>query len=337
MNLSKKQIMSYSAIGGFVAVAGVLGWFLFDAYSGRGEQEEELAQQISAFQRLNEAPVFPSLKTISETKTNQLALAAWLESAREYASRGDVKVAEETPPIFKQRLTRTVSKMRALPGAAQGHFAAAGFLFGFDAYLGDGGVLPDVKDVPRLAAQLDAIKHVVITLVRAGALEVKEVRRIEAPPQPDESQTKGKKKAKKKNTNVDEGPKASCLEFGFVFTARPDAIVKTLNALSADNRFIVVKKFAFKSVQDDIVIRMDADAAAKSAAAASASGSSRRRRRNAAAEAATEASEAAASTGGVVADPEYGSPLQVEMTLAVWDFGTGGNAAVAPMPEKEGK
>jgi hypothetical protein len=335
MSLSKKQIVAASSATGFVLAAGVLGWFLYDAFTGRGEQEEELAVETASFQRFNDAPVFPSAKTIAEAKTNQAVLASWLEGARAYAARGDTKVAEETPPIFKQRLTKTVAKMRSLPGAAAGHLAGSGFMFGFDAYLGEGGVLPDVKDVPRLAAQLDVIKHVVVTLARAGALEIKEVRRVEAPP-PDDQQAKGaKKKSKPKKDKTPEGPMPTSLEFGFVFTARPDALVKTLNAFSADNRFIVVKNLAFKMTEDDIVSRMDAADAAKAAAAsAAASGGGRRRRRNAEVQqtaGAPGAAQGEAAVPTLVADPEAGSPMQVDLTLVVWDFGTGGiNESAAP-------
>ena len=94
MSLSKKQLVSVSAVAGFVIAAGSLGWFLFDSVTVRGEQEEELAQQTSAFQRLNDAPVFPSKKTIAESKTNQIALVSWLEAARAYAARGDRKIGK---------------------------------------------------------------------------------------------------------------------------------------------------------------------------------------------------------------------------------------------------
>jgi len=322
MSLSKKQIVAVSAATGVALAAGALGWFLYDAYNGRIEQEEELEQQISAFRRFNDAPVFPSSKTISESKTNQASLVAWFDAARAYASRGDRKIAEETPPIFKQRLAATVRKMRSLPGMVGGKIAAPGFQFGFDAYLGDGGVLPDVKDVPRLAAQLDVIKHIVATLAKSGALEIKELNRIEPPP-PEETQAKGKKKLSKKEKKVEEGPKPTSLEFGLSFLARPDAIVKILNAFSSDQRFIMVKNFAFKATVDDIVTRMDADAAAKAAAAANAGGTSRRRRR--AASEAAPAENVEIKTGGLIADPEFGSPIQVDMTIVEWDFGTGGS------------
>ena len=344
MSLSKKQTVSMVSIAGFVLAAGALGWFLYDAITGREELEEELAQQTASFQRFNDAPVFPSLKTIAEAKTNQAALAAWRDAARSFAARGDRKLAEETPPIFKQRLADTVRKMRALPGSAGGKIAGPAFQFGFDVYLGEGGVLPDVKDVPRLASQLDVIKHVVVTLAKAGALEIKELRRIEAP-QADEGQAKGGKKKAKKGKEP-EGPRPVCLDFGLVFTARPAAVVDVLNKFSTDSRFILVKDFAFKMVEDDIVSRMDAADQAKAAAATAAAGGGRRRRRAAAAEAAAAAENLEANANGLVADPEFGSPIQVEITLSAWDFGTGGRIengelrienGKAPAPQGDGR
>ena len=325
MSLSKMQIVSIASISGFVLASGALGWFLYDSCTTRSEQEEELASETASFQRFNDAPVFPSTKTIAEAKSNQVALAEWREAARAFASRGDRKLAEETPPIFKQRLADTVRKMRALPGSVGGRIAGQSFQFGFDAYLGEGGVLPDVKDVPRLASQLDVIKHVVMTFARAGVLEVKEVTRIDPPPQ-DEQQTKGGKKKRAKKDKEAEGPKPVCLEFGLVFMARPDAVVKTLNAFSADSRFLVVKNFALKTPVDDIVSRMEAAKQAKAAAAAS--GGGRRRRRVFAADSSAPAAEnVEVQIGALIADPEFGSPAQVEITLAAWDFGTGGASA----------
>ena len=336
MSLSKMQIVSIASISGFVLASGALGWFLYDSYTTRSEQEEELASETASFQRFNDAPVFPSTKTIAEAKSNQVALAEWREAARAFASRGDRKLAEETPPIFKQRLADTVRKMRALPGSVGGHIAGQTFQFGFDAYLGEGGVLPDVKDVPRLASQLDVIKLVVMTFAKAGVLEVKEITRIDPPPQ-DEQQTKGGKKKRAKKDKEAEGPKPVCLEFGLVFMARPDAVVKTLNAFSADSRFLVVKNFALKTPVDDIVSRMEAAKQAKAAAAAAAaSGGGRRRRRVFAADSAPTAENPEVQIGALIADPEFGSPAQIEFTLAAWDFGTGG-ASAKPADEASGK
>ena len=327
MSLSKMQIVSIVSISGFVLASGALGWFLYDSYTTRSEQEEELESQTASFQRFNEAAVFPSKKTIAGAKTNQVSLAEWREAARAFAARGDRKLAEETPPIFKQRLADTVRKMRALPGSVGGKIAGPAFQFGFDAYLGEGGVLPDVKDVPRLASQLDVIKHVVVTFAKAGVLEIKEINRIDPPPQ-DDAQTKGNKKKAGKKDKEAEGPKPVCLEFGLVFMARPDAVVKTLNAFSSDSRFLVVKNFALKTPVDDIVSRMDAAEQAKAAASAAAGGG-RRRRRAMAVESAPTAENAEVQIGSLVADPEFGSPAQIEITLAAWDFGTGGAADAA--------
>lgn len=333
MSLSKMQIVSIASISGFVLASGALGWFLYDSYTTRSEQEEELESQTASFQRFNEAAVFPSTKTIAEAKTNQVALAEWREAARAFAARGDRKLAEETPPIFKQRLADTVRKMRALPGSVGGKIAGPSFQFGFDAYLGEGGVLPDVKDVPRLAAQLDVIKHVVVTFAKAGVLEVKEVNRIDPPPQDESQQAKGnKKKRVAKKDKESEGPKPVCLEFGLVFMARPDAVVKTLNAFSSDSRFLVVKNFALKTPVDDIVSRMDAAEQAKAAAASAAGGGGRRRRRAQVVEPTPTAENTEVQIGSLIADPEFGSPAQVEITLAAWDFGTGGAASAAVKP-----
>jgi len=340
MSLSKNQMIAAVSAGVFVLAAGALGWFLYDAITVRGEQEDELERQLSSFRRYNDAAVFPSHKTISQVNTNKEELVAWREAAHAYAARGDRSLAAETPPIFKQRLAATVRKMGALRGAASGHLAVQNFMFGFEAYLGDGGALPDVKDVPRLAAQLDTIKHVVVTLAKAGALEIKEVTRIEPKEDKDDEKGRGGRasarangKAGRSRQSAKDGakpatPDPTCLEYKFSFTVRPDAFVKVLNALSSGERFLIVKDFAFRDVADDISVQMAAADAAKAAAAQAAAGTGRRggsRRRAAllaAAAAENNAEEPETKSGGVVCDPESGSPIQVDMTIAAWDFGT---------------
>ena len=114
-------------------------------------------------------------------------------------------------------------------------------------------------------------------------------------------------------------------------SARSEAIVNAVNSFSSGSRFLVIKNFALKTVVDDIVTRMDADAAAKAAAASAAANTGRRRRRAAAEAAPAEAPEL--KTGGLIADPEYGTPLQVDLTLVAWDFGTGGSAPQPSQPD----
>ena len=180
MAMSKGKMLAGVAGGIFVVAAGVLGYLLYDAYATRVETEQELEDEISAFRRYNNAPVFPSRKSIAAVASNRADYAAWLGVANAFAARGDKSFPkDETPASFKQRLSEEVRRLASLPGGVDGHLAASGFLFGFEKYLGESAVLPDSADVPRLAVQLDTIARFADMFAKAGVLEVREIKRLE--------------------------------------------------------------------------------------------------------------------------------------------------------------
>ncbi len=326
MSLSKQQIAGFVGVGVFVVLAGGLGYMLWDAMSQRRNAEENLAGGQEAFRRYNEADVFPSQKSIADVHSNKASYAAWQESACAFAARGDRGLSGETESIFKQRLQSEVRRLAQLPGGVDGKISAQTFLFGFDQYLGEGGVMPAKADVPRLASQLDLISHVVEIFAEAGVHDVRAVQRVEAAKKDanadDEKPAKAKKKAKAKDAEDEDAPKTTCLEYAFEFSTRPAAFVSVLNALTADERFIVVKGFSFKETADLILERI---AAAEAAEAAKNSPNAGRRRGRRGGDAKP---EEAKKVDRLVVDPESDAPIQVNMTLAVYDFGR----AVAAQP-----
>lgn len=321
MSLSKQQIAGFVGVGVFVVLAGGLGYMLWDAVSQRQTAEENLAGGQDSFRRYNEADVFPSLKSIAAVHSNKASYAAWQETACAFAARGDRGLSGETASIFKQRLQSEVRRLAQLPGGVDGKISAQTFLFGFDQYLGEGGVLPAEADVPRLASQLDLISHVVELFAEAGVHDVRAIQRIEAAKKDagadDEKPAKAKKKAKAKAKDAEDedAPKTTCLEYAIEFSTRPAAFVSVLNALTADERFIVVKGFSFKETSDLILERI---AAAEAAEAAKNSPNAGRRGRRRGGDAKP---EEAKKVDRLVVDPESDAPIQVNMTLAVYDFG----------------
>ena len=161
MSLSKQQKLGVIGAGVFVLCAGGLGFGAYLAWSGRCEAEEELEAAVSGFRSHYEAAVFPSKRSLDSVLSNKVSYTDWHASALALAARGDRKFPVELPPIFKQRLQREVRRMAALAGGVEGKIAAPAFLFGFEQYLGEGGVLPQEQDVPRLTVQLDTITQVV--------------------------------------------------------------------------------------------------------------------------------------------------------------------------------
>ena len=333
MAMSKGKMLACGAGGIFVIAAGVLGWLLFDAYSTRVEAEEELEDEVSQFRKYNSAAVFPSVKTIAAVNTNKASFAAWRAGAEEFAARGDKAFPmDEAPSAFKQRLTAEVRRIGNLPGGAEGKLAAAGFFFGFEKYLGESAVLPETKDLEKLTVQLDAITHFAEIFAEAGVLEVKAVKRLEpvVTEDEDDSRKNNKKKAKKgKAAEDDEAAKVTSLDYAITILARPAAFVEALNALAQDKRFTVVTKFAFKSSADTVVDKLNAVEAAQTKKDEPQGG--RRRRRRFQEEAQPEPT-APKGDDRLVVDPELDAPVQIDLTVSVYDFGRAAGQAAAEEP-----
>lgn len=335
MSLSKQQMIG--AVGGGLFAVGALGlgWLFYSAWAEKGEAEEKLQAEADTYARYNSAAVYPSKASIESVKSNATSYAVWYDQAVTLASRGDKTFPSETPPIFKQRLQGEVRRMLDLPGGLDGKIADAKFLFGFEQYLGEGGVLPKDEDVPRLAVQLDTISSLMDIFAEAGVYGVKNIVRVEAKTEKAEGGENSAQKKKAEKKDDDKGPKRSKLTYQFEVEARPAAVVKMLNALTSCPRFAVVRNFAFKTAPDVIVERLTAAEKAKADAAAPKT-AVRRRGRGAAAQQSLENPEAVAAANRVISDPEGDDPITVTFTLDVWDFGKAAQAAEAK-PAEEGK
>ena len=332
MSLSKQQKLGVIGAGVFVLCAGGLGFGAYLAWSGRCEAEEELEAAVGGFRSHYEAAVFPSKRSLDSVLSNKVSYTDWHASALALAARGDRKFPVELPPIFKQRLQREVRRMAALAGGVEGKIAAPAFLFGFEQYLGEGGVLPQEQDVPRLTVQLDTITQVVDMFAEVGVLEVKAIRRIEQKAASEEEDDGARRpaKAKKGAGKEADAPQETCLAYAFEFTARPAALVAVLNRLTSCPRFMTVKNLSFRETADVIVEHLNAVENAKNQKASGRGATGRRGRRGAAAAESAAQGAAEAAVNPLVVDPELDAPIQVNFALEVRDFGRG---AAAPSAE----
>jgi len=336
---SKQQIIGIGAVALFGILAAGGAYLLWDAWSTRGDAETELAEEQETFASLNAAKVFPSKKSIASVQSNTASFVEWRTAAFALASRGDKSLPAESSAVFKQRLGAEVQGLVQLPGGVSGKLAAETFLFGFEQYLGESGVLPPQQDVPRLAVQLDTISAVARLFSEAGVTEVKGVTRVEKPAaaEDDESARKGAKKKGGKAAKADEADKTSSNTYKLSFTAHPEALVKVLNAFAAATRFAVVTSFSFAAAQENMVDRvLDARLAAKEGAAAGAAGGRRGRRGRRAVVEEEEKQGEEKKDDRLVVDPALDTPLAVELTLVVYDFGHPA-AVAAEAPAKEAK
>lgn len=317
MNLDRRQIAVISTAAAFVVVFAALAFFLFRAISARAAAASARDEALEAVTRYYSAKVFPSLASLSAVKSNETELAVWRATARQLAGRGDRVLGPDSATAFKQHLQAEVRRLGSLPGGADGRLAVPAFLFGFDKYLGDTGVLPEARDIPRLQTQLDLVSHVVGVFAERGVLEVKSVKRDEspavAPPPPRAKSGNGRK-----GPPFGEESPVTSLAYSFQFLARPSTLVQVVNALTSDLRFVVITDLSFTETADGIVEKIAARDAAHEAASSGRSTRSSRRRH---AETTAKEDEAAKKDERLVVDPEIDAPIQVDLSLAVYDFG----------------
>ena len=295
MNPDKVKKIGFAALGVWVLLAGGLGYLAYDAVSSRSEAEDTLESENSAFRNFNEAPVFPSSGSIDSVKSNEVAWGSWYEAAFAFAGRGDKELPSETPPVFKQRLQTTVRRLQALPGEVDGKLSSPTFFFGFGKYLGETDALPQPDDIPTLAAQLDFIEQFAEALAEAGVREVKSLSCVV----PDSA-----------------GECARHLDYVVTFSTRPQGLIKSINALTASSRFVVVSDFSFKETADSITPRLTAESGKDSASR----GRGGRRGRRGAASAEEEQADASKKENRLVTEPAVNSVFDVTMTLKVYDF-----------------
>ena len=295
MNPEKIKMIGYVSLGLWVVLAGGLGYLAYDASSSRTEAEATLEEENSAFNRFNNAPVFPSATSIASVKSNEMAWSIWYDTAFSLAQRGDKDIPLETPPVFKQRLQSAVRRLQALNGEVSGKLSQPTFYFGFDKFLGEADALPQSAEIPVLAAQLDFIESFAEMLAEAGVMEVKSL--VCVPQNPEDTEC------------------ARHLDYKVTFASRPAGIVRTINALATSTRFVSIDGFSFKETGDSITPRLSSEGKKDEA---SSGRRGRRGRRGAAVE--EEKVDDSRKENRVVTNPSANAVFDVSMTVKVYDF-----------------
>ena len=295
MNPEKIKMIGYVSLGLWVVLAGGLGYLAYDASSSRTEAEATLEEENSAFNRFNNAPVFPSATSIASVKSNEMAWSIWYDTAFSLAQRGDKDIPLETPPVFKQRLQSAVRRLQALNGEVSGKLSQPTFYFGFDKFLGEADALPQSAEIPVLAAQLDFIESFAEMLAEAGVMEVKSL--VCVPQNPEDTEC------------------ARHLDYKVTFASRPAGIVRTINALATSTRFVSIDGFSFKETGDSITPRLSSEGKKDEA---SSGRRGRRGRRGAAVE--EEKVDDSRKENRIVTNPSANAVFDVSMTVKVYDF-----------------
>lgn len=301
------------AAGVWALAAAALGWLNYSALSERQDAEDEFASANESINSLYESAIFPNDAAIDAVKTNEAMYVQWRTDALDRAARGDRSYEEVSGVQFKQTLIDRVGELRALPGAVDGKLCNPTFDWGFGKLLAENAQLPQRQETPRLLAQLDFVTAFAGDLADAGGAEVRTVVCKDPPPPPADA---GKGKKPKKDAQPEAvGPMGpGPLEFEFEFLARPQALVRMLNGLVKDFRFVVITSFNFKPVSDTVMTKL-AGGEKKDVEPRA------RKKRSRMAE---EVAQEEEKRDVLIVDPENDVPLVVTLKLSVYDFGKGG-------------
>lgn len=316
-----------SAIGGAALVgAAVTGYLLWSASDDQSMKAEDLEAAKSSVLRINAAKVAPTEAAVAAIVSNRTVLAAWRDEALALASVGDFRVKSDmTAEAFKRMIVDDAREMSKLPGGVSGRLVKEAFGFGFADFV-TGSALPDLAKVPLLQRQWREIKFFAETLSACGATELVEIAVVEKAVEPEPAPEPRNARRRGRKTEEAKPDPVTAQAYALKFSARPAALVKTVNALATAERFVTVDDFEFVRESDVLQERMgggkDKDAA----------GGRRRGRRNRPVDEAA-ADDEENNRKGLVTDPEMDPPFIVTMKLTTYDFG---NAPVASDTPGEG-
>ena len=338
-----KNRMILAATGGVVALA-VLGMagLVWNAHTSKvaaleGDLDEGvdgLETVLEKAQRLSRSPVYPCAESVKAVKAKAEALADWRKEALQFASRGDRPIEKTTPPAFKAFLVQDAKRIASLRGAVNGALVQPDFAFGpFKDYIAEGKMPPEAKlaelqrrwdDVATLAETLSGcgIDELVSVEFRDGSAEAGQKEEAEQQRGQRKRQQRGKKPAAEESSF-----KPTAFGYSIAFRARPNALVKSLNALATIERFVVVESVSFDKARDGLAEALGGEE--KKADAAQSGGRRRRRRGGDEPSAAQASAEESAAKGGIVADPVLDDPFSVTLAVTVYDFGSLADDAAA--------
>ncbi len=326
-----KNRMILVASGGVIGVAVLaMAYFTWSAYSAKvaaleGDMDEgtdglEAVQQKAL--TLSRKSVYPCPASVRAIESNATRVTAWRTDAAKLAARGDRPVRTMTPAQFKTDLIADAKRLSALPGAVNGALVKPEFAYGpFSGYIVEG-KMPTEAELPELQRRWDDVMLVVETLASCGISELVNVAFAAASaeePKAKEPEKRGKKPPAKKRrpaTAPAVVPPSAC-SYVFTFATRAPAFVKAVNALSTNERFVVIDGFTLARTEDPIAEALGGE---KREGASRPAARGRRGRRAAALVEEKKPTEKA--RGGIVTDPALDAPFTVTLTLTVYDFRT---------------
>ena len=352
--MSKSKI-ALAAVGGVSAVAVlamcVVLWLAFSAKTAalEGDMEsgtEGLESVVGSAKRLSTGKVYPGPESVNAVKADVERIAGWRKDAVMFAQRGDRVFEKTTPPAFKSFIVRDAKRIAALAGAVDGALVRQDFEFGpFKPYIAEG-KMPDEAQLQELQRRWDDISGLAETLSANGVAELVSVAFRDASAEAEKEKEKKNTAQQRRNrgggarnAEAKDVFKPMSHSYVVVFRARPNALVKAINAISSGERFVVVDSLSFEHEGDALISALGGEDKANANAQQQAPG--RRRRRRGGDEGQPKVDPAAvadaAKKDGIVTDPSLDDPFTVTMAITVYDFNSlAGEQPVAAGNEAKG-
>ena len=317
------------AIGLVVLVLAFLVWQAFSAKSVALEGDDEegvegLETVESRAQSLSRKPVYPCKESLSAIEENLALVEDWRKDGLALAARGDKVFDATTPAKFKTFLVSDAKRIAELPGGAAGKLVKPDFTFGpFKDYISEG-KMPAEAELAELQRKWDDVATVAGILSKCGASELVDVQFAEVKKIAENPANEAKNKRQKTKKSDNQPIKQSSNSFSYVFTflARPPAFVRTVNELTANERFITVDAFTFDRASDVIAEALGSDEKKEDAVASGGRRGRRGRRGNEVAQEKPQDAGEGASVlkNGIITDPLLDAPFKAVMTVSVHDF-----------------
>lgn len=330
-----KNRMILAVSGGVIGLAVLaMAYFNWSAWSAKvaaleGDDEGEVGLESvqSQAQALSRKSVYPCAESVKAIEANAEKVDAWRAEAEKLASRGDRPARKTTPAQFKADIAADAKRLAALPGQVGGLLVKPDFAFGpFSPYIAEG-KMPADAELAELTRRWDDVQLVVEILGACGVAELTDVAfKAEASQEPkvDERDAKKSRKNAKKNAAKKNAAKKaaaapasapSAFSYVFTFATRAPAFVRAINALSTNDRFVVIDDFSFSRTVDPVGEALGVSSRKDAANAAR----GRRGRRGAPA---PEEKKEDVSKNNVVTDPALDAPFAATLAVTVYDFRT---------------
>ena len=324
MNKTQKILVG---LGGALAVATLAAmsysWFAYSsktaAVEGDDEGNDGLETIVERARTLSGKTINPCEASVRELTASCDQLTEWKEEVFKFAARGDRPIADISEAAFKDFIVDDAHRLMSLPANSTNKVLDAKFDFGvFKAYVSEG-KMPESSELKRLQRTWDDAALLIELLSSCGVERVTQLD-VKAETENENANSSAKPKkgkgAKKNAAKQEDAFKPASYTYVVTCQSAPAALVRTLNALAASERFLVVEDFSFRHVTDEVAENLGDEK--KRAEGGSSSG--RRRRGSAVIEEKPKEEEDQLFT--VITDPNQDRPLEGKLTITVQDFKT---------------